>query len=83
MDCAIYKGRKKQDAYLFVLNKDDFSAVPPSLLAMLGELEWVMDLTLSTERALAQSDPAEVRRLLMEQGYYLQLPPSTDQQTLN
>jgi uncharacterized protein YcgL (UPF0745 family) len=75
MDCVIYKGSKKADTYLFVRKKDDFSEVPQTLLDMLGELEFVMDLGLHPERTLSQSDPEEVRNMLKEQGYFLQMPP--------
>jgi uncharacterized protein YcgL (UPF0745 family) len=43
---------------------------------MLGGLELVLTLELDTQRTLAQADVHEVRRQLLEQGYYLQLPPS-------
>ena len=75
MDCVIYKGSKKQDAYLFVVRQDDLSRVPQALLDMLGKLELVMELNLDPERKLAQSDPAEIIGRLETQGYYLQLPP--------
>ena len=42
---------------------------------MLGTLELVLTLELDARRTLAQADPHEVRRQLLEQGYYLQLPP--------
>ena len=42
---------------------------------MLGALELVLTLELDARRTLAQADPQEVRRQLLEQGYYLQLPP--------
>ena len=76
MQCAIYKGRKKRDTYLFVEHVDDFARVPSTLLDMLGELELVMTLDLSDRRRLAQIDPQQVEQLLQTQGYFLQLPPS-------
>ena len=76
MQCAVYKGRKKRDTYLFVEHVDDFTRVPSTLLDMLGELELVMTLDLSDRRRLAQIDPQQVEQLLQTQGYFLQLPPS-------
>lgn len=73
--CVIYRGgRGREDNYLFVERRDDFSRVPDALLAMLGGVEFVMDLTLWPERRLAQSSAAEVMRQLRIQGYYLQIP---------
>lgn len=75
MNCVIYKGNKKYDTYLYVEREDDFSRVPGALLEMLGSLEKVMALELKAGRTLAQADPEQVRRLLTEQGYFLQTPP--------
>ncbi len=75
MNCVIYKGSKKYDTYLYVEHEDDFSRVPNALLEMLGSLEKVMALELTASRTLAQADPEQVRRLLSEQGYFLQTPP--------
>ncbi|MFP5507188.1 MAG: YcgL domain-containing protein [Gammaproteobacteria bacterium] len=78
MKCVIYKGSRKQDTYLYIEREDDFARVPEALLDMLGNLQRVMALELTPERSLAQADPEQVRRLLREQGYYLQMPPPDD-----
>ena len=78
MNCAVYKGSKKRDTYLFVEHENDFARVPQTLLSMLGELELVMTLNLADRRRLAQVDPQQVMELLQSQGYYLQLPPSIE-----
>lgn len=75
MQCVIYKGAKKTDCYLYVMKKDDFSEVPESLLTMLGELAFVMNLDLAGRNKLGYADITEVRRLLDEQGFFLQMPP--------
>lgn len=74
MQCAIYKSRKKQDTYLYLAARDDFSHVPESLLKLIGQTVHVMDLELSPERKLAQEDTAEVLRNLRERGWHLQMP---------
>ena len=76
MNCAIYKSSKKTDYYLFVEQEDQFERVPESLLNMLGSLQWVMSINLDEREKLSQADPEEVKKLLVEQGYYLQMPPS-------
>ena len=74
MLCTIYKSLKKQDTYLYVATKDDFSRVPASLLRLLGQPVHVMDLELSPERKLAQEDVMEVMTNLQERGWQLQMP---------
>lgn len=83
MHCAIYKGPKKIDHYLYVEREDDFSRVPQALLELLGEVELVMALELGPERSLAQADIEEVRQALRKQGYYFQMPPSIIEPPLN
>lgn len=74
MQCAIYKSRKKQDTYLYLAAKDDFSRVPEPLLQLIGQPVHVLDLELSPDRKLAQEDAAEVLRNLQERGWHLQMP---------
>jgi hypothetical protein len=45
---------------------------------MFGELELVMELDLGSRTKLANADLEEVKHLLAEQGYYLQMPPDKD-----
>lgn len=76
MNCAVYKSSKKTDYYLFVEQEDRFERVPESLLNMLGSLQWVMTLNLDEREKLSQADLDEVKQLLVDQGYYLQMPAS-------
>lgn len=83
MKCAVYKSRRRANTYLYVEAENDFRRVPHALLRMLGRLELVLTLELDAQRKLAQADPQEVRRQLLEQGYYLQLPPGDFSATLS
>lgn len=83
MQCAIYKGKKRPDDYLYVEKEDDFSRIPQTLLDIMGELQLVISLELSAERRLAQADVTQVMQQLSEQGYYLQIPPKTHEIPLN
>lgn len=74
MKCAIYKSGKKTDCYLFVEQEDSFERVPETLLKMLGALEHVMTIDLDERKKLSQADPVEVKKLIIEQGYFLQMP---------
>jgi len=82
MQCAIYKGPKKINHYLYVEKEDDFSRVPEALLELLGDLQLVIALELSPERQLAQADVTQVMAQLKEQGYYFQMPPDTSEPPL-
>lgn len=78
MIAAVYKSRKKEGAYLYVTRRDDFSRVPDNLLHLFGTPIFVMLLPLQQGRTLALADITKVRQELDEQGYYLQLPPPTE-----
>ncbi len=75
MLCAIYKSAKKEQTYLFVNTRDDFSAVPEPLMATFGTPTLVTLINLATKEKLGFADLAKVKASLIEQGYYLQLPP--------
>lgn len=75
MLCAIYKSAKKDQTYLFVKTRDDFSCVPEALMQTFGTPTLVTLTNLATKTKLAFADIAKVKNNLDEQGYYLQLPP--------
>lgn len=83
MHCAIYKGKKRPNDYLYVEKEDDFSRIPQNLLDIMGTLSLVISLELSADRQLAQADVTHVMRQLAEQGYYLQIPPKIYETPLN
>lgn len=73
ISCYVYKGKRRNDSYLFVLTKDEFSSVPEALMRMLGGVQFVMELELWPERPMAQTSAGEVIRQLQQQGFFLQL----------
>jgi len=75
MLCVIYRSAKKAQTYLFVKQRDDFSAVPEALMSMFGTPTLVTIINLATKDKLAMADLSTVKEKLNEQGYYLQLPP--------
>lgn len=79
MKTYIYKSRKKEELYLYLSKKDDFSEVPPSLYASMGEEPiFVMVLELDKERKLAREDINKVIHNLETQGFHVQMPPTPD-----
>ncbi|GAA0816303.1 YcgL domain-containing protein [Colwellia sp. D2M02] len=75
MLCAIYKSPKKDQTYLYVKSRDDFSSVPEALMITFGTPHLVTLTNLATKKKLALADLEKVKSSLNEQGYYLQLPP--------
>jgi hypothetical protein len=75
MQCFIYKSLIKNELYLYLKTKDDFSLVPDSLLKSFGRLEFVMELGISPERKLAKEDAKKVLSNLKENGFFVQMPP--------
>ena len=65
MFCVIYRSSKRDQTYLYVEKKDDFSRVPEELMKGFGQPQLAMILPLDEK----------VKQALTEQGYYLQLPP--------
>lgn len=78
MLCVVYKSLKKAETYLFVERRDDFSRVPAPLLDTFGTPQLAMIVNLANRDRLAQADIGKVRDALRSQGYYLQLPPPTE-----
>ncbi|WP_380177739.1 YcgL domain-containing protein [Kalamiella sp. sgz302252] len=75
MFCVIYRSPKRDQTYLYVEKKDDFSRVPEELLKGFGKPQLAMVLPLDGSKRLANADQDKVKAALLEQGYYLQMPP--------
>ncbi|MBB1441104.1 YcgL domain-containing protein [Shewanella sp. SG41-4] len=75
MICAVYKSGRRADTYLFVTKRDVFDDVPEPLMEMFGSKTLVMIVPLSKRDHLGIADIDKVKSALVEQGYYLQIPP--------
>ena len=75
MICAVYKSGRRADTYLFVKKRDVFDDVPEPLMEMFGSKTLVMIVPLSKRDHLGIADIDKVKSALVEQGYYLQIPP--------
>ena len=78
MLCAVYKTAKKEGMYLYLPEKDNFEAVPESLLEQFGKPVLVMVLPLNKRDALGRVDKETLITALREKGFYLQLPPKQE-----
>ena len=76
MHAYVYKSLRQADTYVFLAARDDFTRLPPPLLTQLGELKFVLEVALTTERKLAQADADVVRRNLADRGFHIQFPPT-------
>jgi len=77
MECNIYKGKRKQDHYLFISSDSTLEEIPLDIRQMFGDLELVMSLELTSSTTLAQSDPEKVINIIHEKGFFIQIPPSS------
>ncbi|AUU85909.1 MULTISPECIES: YcgL domain-containing protein [Leclercia] len=75
MFCVIYRSTQRDQTYLYVEKKDDFSRVPEALMKSFGKPQLVMLMPLDGRKQLKNADLEKVKSALAEQGYYLQLPP--------
>ena len=74
MQTYVYKSLRKDDTYVFLAARDDFTRMPEAVRAPLGRLQFVMELALTPERKLARGDTVVVRENLAVRGFHLQLP---------
>ncbi len=76
MNAYIYKSRRKDELYLYLAKKGDFSDVPQTLYDSMGkEPIFVMKVELSSARKLARENVETVMKNLEEQGFHVQIPP--------
>ncbi|GKV88604.1 YcgL domain-containing protein [Pectobacterium carotovorum] len=78
MFCVIYRSAKRDQTYLYVEKKDDFSRVPEELMKSFGTPQLAMILPLDGRKKLANADIEKVKLALQEQGFYLQVPPPVE-----
>ena len=76
MNCYVYRSNKKPGMFLYLVEKDDFSQVPESLMKLLGEIVFSFEFDLSKDRKLVKAEAEEVLRIMNENGYFLQMPPA-------
>ncbi|RNF82358.1 YcgL domain-containing protein [Montanilutibacter psychrotolerans] len=73
MQTYVYKSLRKDDTYLFLAKRDDFTRIPAPVLERLGRLQFVLELALTPERRLARGTAADVMAQLAARGFYLQM----------
>lgn len=76
--CSIYHSTKKEGTYLYVNKSRGLECLPQALIDLFGTPCEAMTLMLTPEKKLARADIHKVLAALEDQGYYLQLPPSSE-----
>ena len=76
--CEIYKSPKKDNTYLYLQKPADLDLIPEKLSNTLGQLEFVMELVLTTQKKLARENVVTVMENIKEQGFHLQIPPKLE-----
>lgn len=77
MNCYIYRCSRKEDLYIYLAERDDFSMVPAEIMRSLGITEFAMELELTPATKLACEDSSTVMKNLQTKGFHLQLPKDT------
>jgi uncharacterized protein YcgL (UPF0745 family) len=80
--CSVYRSPRKEGMYLYVPKRGLFERVPKELLDNFGLPGHVMDLLLTRDRKLALADIHKVMDGLRDKGFYLQMPPASEQNLL-
>ena len=75
MQCFIYKSLRKDELYLYLDKRDNFSAVPEVLLQNFGRLAFVMEIMLTQDRKLARESAEQVMDSIQAKGFFVQMPP--------
>lgn len=73
---SIFRSPRRAEMYLYMARPARFESLPEALLQQFGEPEHVMDLLLTPQRRLARVDVSRVLAGIVEQGFYLQMPPT-------
>mgnify|MGYP000865758580 CR=1 FL=1 len=73
--CDIYKTASKEGMYLYVSREDKLTRVPEFLLQRFAKPILVTTMLLSEKKKLAQADVLKVISEIVDNGFYLQMPP--------
>ena len=74
----IFRSVKKDEMYLYLLQKDGFDSLNDQLRSVFGKPEFVMMINLDKRAKLARVDINHVKEQLSENGYFLQMPPTPE-----
>lgn len=74
----IYRSSVKPDMYIFVAADEELSRVPEELMKRFGRPIEAMSIELDADVVLARTDAVTVLEQIQQEGFYLQMPPATE-----
>jgi uncharacterized protein YcgL (UPF0745 family) len=77
MQCYVYKSDVRDNHYLYLSEKvgiHEQADIPEPLMALLGELSFVIEFDLDSQRVLPGADSQQVINDIQSQGFFLQMP---------
>lgn len=74
----VYRSSAKPDMYIFVAADEELSRVPEALMKRFGRPIEAMSIELDTDVVLARADAVTVLEQIQQEGFYLQMPPATE-----
>lgn len=74
----IYRSSVKPDMYIFVAADEELSRVPEELMKRFGRPIEAMSIELGADVVLARADSVAVLEQIQQEGFYLQMPPATE-----
>jgi uncharacterized protein YcgL (UPF0745 family) len=72
---SVYRSSKNSETYLYVAKKVGVKKLPDALKALFGKPVHSFDMLLTDDKKLARVDAKKVLEKIIEQGFYLQMPP--------
>ncbi|MCL4106591.1 UNVERIFIED_CONTAM: hypothetical protein GTU68_009725 [Idotea baltica] len=77
MLCQVFKSKRNPEMYLYVDKSVGLTDVPAPLLKRFGDAEPLMVVLLGEGKKLARANPVQVVQEITDNGFYLQMPPTT------
>ena len=74
----VYRSSVKPDMYIFVAADEELSRVPDELMKRFGRPIEAMSIELDADAVLARADAVTVLEQIQQEGFYLQMPPATE-----
>ncbi len=81
MKCSIYRGKRREDHYVYLAEADNFDPIPDTIKRLMGEFVLAMEIEITLESKLASNNAEEILSKIEAQGFFLQVPPKHE--TLN
>ena len=79
--CEVFRSPKREGMYIYVDKAEGLERVPETLMQAFGTPESALIFKLSAGRKLANADAGTVLAAIEDAGYYLQMPPASNDET--